>query len=725
SVNVITDNGGDGIRVGNHVRPVINRNSIYGNNGYDIRMESGTQESIDARFNWWGEATTAVMNTGGNPKNIDKIYDRFDDANLSLVNYAGWLDAPVDPTRPPSPTLRSPNDGVTGLSTEVTMIWTAVSNATSYQLQVAPTNTFAVPSVDQAGISDTTFTATTGLSFGTQYFWRVRAENDNGVGSWSAPRTFRTVDLNLVENTFATAILVTDASGVNKDVIIGANAAATDGFDSEFDQLAPPQPPIGVFDVRLVHSGQEMLQDFRPITEVSTQWRLRFSPSGNGWPVQISWDPESLAKGGIFSMRDAITGEFVNVDMRRENQVQIEFEFITELVITHTMRFELTQSYQQRWNMVSLPVQMEVESYQDVFPAARASTMFGFNSVYFTADSFSKGQGYWLFMEEPQTLEFAGVPLEVLDIDLRAGWNLVSGLSYPVPLSVVEDPGNIIIPGTLFDFTGAYTPVTTLQPGKGYWLRTQREGTVSMRATGSGMARQHDNALLALRPVTQLMQSHDRIVLTRKDDAAPSSQSVELFFGSDLPAGVNPAAFTLPPIPPAGNFDARFTGDFYATDAQRVEVMLQRGEDDLHLSIQSAANANGSQYRLTEFMGPIELRVTELRAGEEVMLFAQTTHFTVENLDVADLPTDFELTQNFPNPFNPTTTIRYALPKETMVRIDVYSVLGQRVTTLVNESRAAGWHSVRVDGTSLSSGVYVYRISAGGFTETRKMILVK
>ena len=85
----------------------------------------------------------------------------------------------------------------------------------------------------------------------------------------------------------------------------------------------------------------------------------------------------------------------------------------------------------------------------------------------------------------------------------------------------------------------------------------------------------------------------------------------------------------------------------------------------------------------------------------------------------------FELAQNYPNPFNPTTTISYTLPKSSFVTLKVYNLLGQEVAELVNETQFAGKHSVEFTGTDLPSGLYVYKIAAGNFTQTRKMMLLK
>jgi DNA-binding beta-propeller fold protein YncE/fibronectin type 3 domain-containing protein len=85
----------------------------------------------------------------------------------------------------------------------------------------------------------------------------------------------------------------------------------------------------------------------------------------------------------------------------------------------------------------------------------------------------------------------------------------------------------------------------------------------------------------------------------------------------------------------------------------------------------------------------------------------------------------YELGQNYPNPFNPTTTIEYAMPQAGVVTLKVYDVLGREVTTLVNERKAAGNYAVPFNGSGLASGVYFYKLTAGNFTATKKLLLVK
>ena len=88
-------------------------------------------------------------------------------------------------------------------------------------------------------------------------------------------------------------------------------------------------------------------------------------------------------------------------------------------------------------------------------------------------------------------------------------------------------------------------------------------------------------------------------------------------------------------------------------------------------------------------------------------------------------PLGFLLEQNYPNPFNPTTSIRFNLPQSSFVSLKVYNLLGNEVATLVNERLASGKKSVSFDASELSSGVYIYRLTTEGFTQTRKMTLIK
>ena len=111
--------------------------------------------------------------------------------------------------------------------------------------------------------------------------------------------------------------------------------------------------------------------------------------------------------------------------------------------------------------------------------------------------------------------------------------------------------------------------------------------------------------------------------------------------------------------------------------------------------------------------------------------FTMTINEKVLSLDGDKyLPNEFNLQQNYPNPFNPVTSINYQLANDAYVTLTVYDIMGQKIRTIINEDQSAGFRSVVWDGkdnynNSVSSGVYLYRLHAGNYIQTRKMILMR
>ena len=93
--------------------------------------------------------------------------------------------------------------------------------------------------------------------------------------------------------------------------------------------------------------------------------------------------------------------------------------------------------------------------------------------------------------------------------------------------------------------------------------------------------------------------------------------------------------------------------------------------------------------------------------------------------DLKVLPPRYGIDQNYPNPFNPTSTIKYTLPKESHITFIIYDILGREIATLVNETQEAGYKSVQFNASNLASGIYFYRLQAGAFTETKKLLLIR
>ncbi len=139
-------------------------------------------------------------------------------------------------------------------------------------------------------------------------------------------------------------------------------------------------------------------------------------------------------------------------------------------------------------------------------------------------------------------------------------------------------------------------------------------------------------------------------------------------------------------------------------------------------SIKAAGNSNSpKEYRFADSLldaGKFQYRL-KMVDNDGSFEYSQTVEVSIA------LPKAFALSQNYPNPFNPSTKIEYELPSESPVTIEVYNLTGERVSVLQNGMQQAGYHTVNLDGTNLSSGVYFYMLRAGGFKSVKKMVMMK
>ena len=120
---------------------------------------------------------------------------------------------------------------------------------------------------------------------------------------------------------------------------------------------------------------------------------------------------------------------------------------------------------------------------------------------------------------------------------------------------------------------------------------------------------------------------------------------------------------------------------------------------------------------------PDSLNINQITCNIDNNVFVAKSNQTKEY--EKGLSGEYILSQNYPNPFNPETQITYSIKDNSFVSIKVFNVLGKEITTLVNENKEAGVYSISFEGYNLPSGIYFYRITAGHFSETKKMILAK
>ncbi|MFA5405335.1 MAG: T9SS type A sorting domain-containing protein [Ignavibacteria bacterium] len=159
-------------------------------------------------------------------------------------------------------------------------------------------------------------------------------------------------------------------------------------------------------------------------------------------------------------------------------------------------------------------------------------------------------------------------------------------------------------------------------------------------------------------------------------------------------------------------------------DTTRLFKTTNLGITWIRESIPSQATATNEQIQHIQFLNPnLGFAALGGSSGNGGLLKYMGTNGINSNTGI--IPSNYKLEQNFPNPFNPSTTIRFALPKDGFVSLKMYDALGREVETLVSENLSAGIQEVTYDASKLNSGIYFYRIYTNGFTDTKKMVLVK
>ena len=166
---------------------------------------------------------------------------------------------------------------------------------------------------------------------------------------------------------------------------------------------------------------------------------------------------------------------------------------------------------------------------------------------------------------------------------------------------------------------------------------------------------------------------------------------------------------------------------------------LETPDSQLRFSVETTPEPEGFAISYNNSTGYLKINAGELTGEYENIVTAtddgglfvrDTINVTVEQStsigeEPSDLPNEFTLEQNYPNPFNPSTTIRYGIPEAADVRLMVYDLLGRQVATLVSGRHNAGFHTVQFNASRLATGIYIYRIEAGDFVQTRKLMLIK
>ncbi len=328
-------------------------------------------------------------------------------------------------------------------------------------------------------------------------------------------------------------------------------------------------------------------------------------------------------------------------------------------------------------------------------------------------------EGYYAKVSSLCTLSVSGPPVNLpLDIPLSSGWNI---MGYPVEdpqdgiaalnslisanqlVKVQDEAGNAIeeLPAPI----GWVNNIGQLEMGEGYYIKVNTNTNLEL----------DEPVTLPKEPVyvkRTLIPKYFKTVF----DGNPY-QPMNIYVSiDDFLTGTEISVF-----------DAGLCiGATVITDLdKKINILpLVAGKDD-PLTIEKDGYTEGNDISIRIWDGERERNIEYDFTGNIKFVSRGSAFVNVSASNAINIPTEYSLSNNYPNPFNPSTIIEYGLPASNNVQLFIYNILGEQVAKLVDEYQNAGYHKVVFHGNDLPSGVYVYRIISGDFISSKKSILIK
>ena len=372
--------------------------------------------------------------------------------------------------------------------------------------------------------------------------------------------------------------------------------------------------------------------------------------------------------------------------------------------------FQLTVSLLAGWNMVSIPGLHPVNQNVTTWWSGKdpAAGVFKYSGSYQMVTTTELRTGYWMKNLVNQTYSTgdewpaSGILAVAQDaINGNAGWNLIGGYEYNAAVSGITTTPPGLQDSPVYGYNGGYQMVDYLVPGYGYWIKLSGNGLINLPGQtfkGSSDITKH------------IKQDWGMIIII---DAEGRSYSLYAVKGE-----VDLNNYELPPTPPAGMFDIRFSSG-------RIAEVLNSAIKTIEMS--------GVTYPLTVRVEGMDIRLMDetgknvnvnLKSGEDVVI----SDATIQKLMVSGelIPAEYALEQNYPNPFNPSTVIEFSLPENVgNVKLSIYNTLGEKIAELVNTALTAGKYQYQWNAQNVATGMYIYELRTDKFVSVKKMVLLR
>ena len=448
----------------------------------------------------------------------------------------------------------------------------------------------------------------------------------------------------------------------------------------------------------------------------SSGWSISgFSPSDGVFSIAAAGSNAISGSGILINVRVIISdsAEAGDYPITLSNILCNEGKPILQAV-TGQIRVETSASgyiyISRNWNIVSIPLRITDYRKSVLFPHSLTS-VFGYANGYVQKDTLAFGAAYWIKYPAAETVLVTGQASTLETLTVADKWNMIGSISDPVSISNIVGISTTVSSNYFgFGMTTGYVATTTLLPGVGYWVRV----------SGAGKLVLHSGSILKQSgsPVrvgnSSMVNNYNAMVFRNT-----YGEERRLFFSDAQNENNN---FELPPIPPSGVFDVRYGTNNFAEFAE------SHGLKEIPISISSTSYPVTINFNLVEQSNALLIvDGKELKLGglNQILIPSASSRVVLRFGSEVDVPTNYSLEQNYPNPFNPSTIINYQLPIANYITIKIYNTLGQEVAVLVDGMQDAGYKSVTFDASNLPSGVYYYKLSAGSFSDVKKLMLVR
>ncbi|MGM0589963.1 MAG: cadherin domain-containing protein [Bacteroidota bacterium] len=633
---------------------------------------------------------------------------------------------------PEQVTLTSPGEEEGSVILQPTLSWEKTDRAWEYEIEVADNPDFIEPLATGSELTEREFSLDRNLDYYGTYYWRVRAHNVGGIGAWSEGGVFITKA--------APPLLVFPSKEEGEISIAPELSWNTEHGEVRAQvQLSKAKDLSTIAADTLVDASQVTLENLE--ADQGYFWRVRINTkeTTSDWSELFTFhtrpDPADVEEQDDVDVNFVFTSEQQGSPEGTTDKVEEKDYRLIGLPGSDALPLDevFEGEYDKDWRAF-FENGKEIDSFEEYHPETNRL-------------AFKGGTGYWVLSKSLQDIKgkLKSVQTDGKDryaIPVHPGWNIITNpYRSPVNWSDVR-ANNPLLRSSLYAYEGQFRQADTLKPFTGYYF--YNEPFVDM-----------DTLYI---PYTEIDKRLDKAPKAMASEVEPEKLAALWVHSTFKNGRASEVRYVFPEQGEDHNFD-----DFHPDlDMAKQGMMIKKRETEriAYASLSNAYDPEGSE-RVMQIKGTVGESVRLRLRGEHMpreaalLLVNPVTHRSFlldqhrpevkakiteplmtlttyvgdrdELLEIQEnlLPQQIQLEPNYPNPFNPITTIRYSITEATNIQLEVYNVLGQRVQTLVNQTQQPGWHVAQFDGAQLASGMYIYRLRVGNKVLTKKMMLLK